>query len=93
MSYSLFTNDQHKPALLALTEPSGSDQPAPGRADPLCLPELGRLMKLRDALLVLKGPLAHGQGLRSLIERRLLGNDVLEHVLGKLVSGNTTRVP
>lgn len=51
-----------------------------------CMPELGRLIKLRDALLVLKGPLANSPGLRSLIERRLLSNDVYERVLGKLAA-------
>lgn len=50
------------------------------------LPELGKLMKLRDALLVLKGPLANSPAWRSLVEGRLLGNEVCERVLGKLAS-------
>ena len=93
MSYSLFANDPHEQSLLALAEPFGTDQLAQSRTDPLNLPELSRLIKLRDALLILKGPLANGSGLRSLIERRLLGNEVLERVLGKRDSDNSTRVP
>ena len=48
------------------------------------MPELSTLMKLRDALLVLKGPLANSPGVRSLMEQRLLSNEVHERVLGKL---------
>lgn len=54
-----------------------------------CRPELGKLMELRDALLVLKGPLANIPGWRGHIERRLFNNDVYERVLGKLASDTT----
>lgn len=47
------------------------------------LPELERLSTLRDALLLLKVPLANSCGLRGLIERQLLSNDVHDRVLGK----------
>ena len=56
-------------------------------------PELDKLMKLRNALLILKGPLANSPALRNQIERRLLSNEVHERVLGKLVMGNAPRQP
>lgn len=49
-----------------------------------CMLELCKLLKLRDALIVLKGPLANSPGARSFIEQRLLNNEVYERVLGKL---------
>ena len=54
-------------------------------------PELGKLMKLRDALLILKGPLANSPAVRNQIERRLLSNEVQERVMGKLVMGTAPR--
>ncbi|ASC85037.1 hypothetical protein [Pseudomonas fragi] len=51
-----------------------------------CLLELCKLIKLRDALIVLKGPLANSPEVRSIMEQRLLNNDVYERVLGKLAS-------
>lgn len=56
-------------------------------------PELGKLMKLRDALLILKGPLANSPSVRNQIERRLLSNEVHERVLGKLVLNNGPKQP
>ena len=53
-----------------------------------CRPELGKLIALRDALLILKGPLADSPNWRGHIERRLFSNDVYDRVLGKQASGN-----
>lgn len=66
--------------------------PFTGTAE-ISAPELGKLMKLRDALLILKGPLAKSPTVRNQIERRLLSNEVHERVLGKLVMGNAPRQP
>ena len=66
--------------------------PFTGAAE-ISAPELGKLMKLRDALLILKGPLANSPVVRNQIERRLLSNEVQERVLGKLVMGNAPRQP
>jgi type VI secretion system protein ImpB len=74
-------------ALLAKCGPSPEQRPCahpPARAEVICMPELNTLMKLRDALLVLKGPLANSPGVRDLLEQRLLSNEVHERVLGKL---------
>ncbi|HCN64159.1 MAG TPA: hypothetical protein DIT33_12295 [Pseudomonas sp.] len=75
MSYSLFADDQPARA------PSAPIIPLPEHA--VSLPELERLNTLRDALLLLKVPLANSCGLRGLIERQLLSNDVHDRVLGK----------
>ncbi|MQU63772.1 hypothetical protein GHO25_11555 [Pseudomonas sp. FSL R10-1350] len=75
MSYSLFADDQPARA------PSVPIIPLPVHA--VRLPELERLSTLRDALLLLKVPLANSCGLRGLIERQLLSNDVYDRVLGK----------
>ena len=64
--------------------------PFTGAAE-ISAPELGKLMKLRDALLILKGPLANSPVVRNQIERRLLSNEVQERVLGKLVMGTAPR--
>ena len=64
--------------------------PFTGAAE-ISAPELGKLMKLRDALLILKGPLAKSPTVRNQIERRLLSNEVHERVLGKLVMGTAPR--
>lgn len=64
--------------------------PFTGAAE-ISAPELGKLMKLRDALLILKGPLANSPVVRNQIERRLLSNEVQERVLGKLVKGTAPR--
>lgn len=87
MSYSLFA--QTKPAL----EPDVCGAaPTPDCPDPIDAPELSRLVKLRDALLMLKVPLANNESLRDVIEGRLLNNEVYERVLGKLASENPNRV-
>lgn len=78
MSYSLFADDL--PALEPSLPPI-----APSESG-LCMPELGRLSTLRDALLLLKVPLANSCGLRGLVERQLLSNDVHERVLGRLTA-------
>lgn len=86
MNYSLFAN---KPVL----EHSLPIAAVAGDYDrETCLPELGPLIRLRDALLLLKLPLANSGELRTPIERRLLSNDVYERVLGKLTADipNTT---
>ena len=61
---------------------------AQGCAGDTCLFTLCKLLKLRDALIVLKGPLAKSPDARSFIERRLLNNEVYERVLGKLATDN-----
>lgn len=83
MSYSLFA--QTKPALEPdlYAPPHAADGP-----DPVDVPELSRLVKLRDALLMLKVPTSHNEGLRDLIQGRLLNDEVYERVLGKLASAN-----
>ncbi len=84
MSYSLFANNkpmlEQSPSVAATAD--DYDREA-------CFPELGRLIRLRDALLLLKVPLANSGGLRKPIERRLLSDDVYERVLGKLTAGLT----
>ncbi len=52
------------------------------------MPELIKLMKLRNALVALKGPLAHTPGFHHLAEQLLQNNDFYERVLGKLTSDN-----
>lgn len=64
----------------------------PSQAGEMCAPELGRLMKLRDALLVLKGPLASSPTVRHQIECRLLSNEVHERILGKLAIDGPPRL-
>jgi len=91
MNYSLLANAE--PPLRALAEPCAPGNQGHGQTASLCLPELGNLIKLRDALLVLKGPLANCPGLRSLIEHRLLGNDVHARILGKRSDPPSTRAP
>ena len=61
---------------------------AQGCADDTCLFTLCKLLKLRDALIVLKGPLAKSPNARTFIEQRLLNNEVYERVLGKLTPDN-----
>ena len=74
-------------SLLAKCEPlpeQGPGTSVQGYADVICMPELNKLVKLRDALLVLKGPLANSPGVRWHMEQQLLSNEVHERVLGKL---------
>lgn len=85
MSYSLFADDQ--PARV----PSVPVIPLSKHA--VNLPELERLSTLRDALLLLKVPLANSCGLRGLIERQLLSNDVYDRVLGKLTTDTPASAP
>lgn len=68
-----------------------SPQPTPCIQPPgaTCALQLGKLMKLRDALIALKGPLASSPGARSYIERRLLNDEVYDRVLGKLADEQT----
>ncbi|MCU1729715.1 hypothetical protein NTD86_22370 [Pseudomonas sp. 7P_10.2_Bac1] len=81
MTYSLFADNQPAP------EPSlAVTSPAEGAVS---MPELGRLITLRDALLLLKVPLANSCGLQGMVESQLLSNDVHDRVLGKL-KANTT---
>ena len=67
-----------------------SPQPTPCIQPPgaTCALQLGKLMKLRDALIALKGPLASSPEARSYIQRRLL-NEVYDRVLGKLADEQT----
>lgn len=77
---------------LALEPDLYAPPPAADSPDPVHVPELSRLVKLRDALLMLKVPTIHNEGLRDVIEGRLLNNEVYERVLGKLASDNPTPV-
>ena len=85
MNYSLFADDQHARA------PSVPVVPLPEHE--VSLPELERLSTLRDALLLLKVPLANSCGLHGLIERQLLSNDVYDRVLGKLNTDSHASTP
>jgi hypothetical protein len=49
------------------------------------LPQLNKLRELRDALVVLKGPLAEKPGMRESIERAFFNNEVNDRVLGERV--------
>ena len=53
------------------------------------MPELSKLMTLRNALVALKGPLANTPGSRQLTEQLLQNNDFYERVLGKLTPDNS----
>ncbi|WP_336604609.1 type VI secretion system contractile sheath small subunit [Pseudomonas sp. ADAK18] len=53
---------------------------------PIPVPDMDRLMELRDALVALKGPLANDPGWRENLHKRLFNADTAEQVLGKLSS-------
>lgn len=67
-----------------------SNEPAHVSAVPAVatMPELSKLMKLRNELVALKGPLANTPGSRKLTEQLLQNNDFYERVLGKLTPNN-----
>ncbi len=50
------------------------------------LPKLDRLMELRDALVVLKGPLANDPSLRENVQNLLINEETNDRVLGKIGS-------
>ncbi|OWP71843.1 hypothetical protein CEC48_11000 [Pseudomonas sp. K2I15] len=50
------------------------------------LPKLDRLMELRDALVVLKGPLANDPSLRENVQNLLINEETNDRVLGKISS-------
>lgn len=50
----------------------------------LPVPQLDRLMGLRDALVALKGPLASEPGLQENLQMRLFNEEMNNRVLGKL---------
>lgn len=56
-------------------------------AQELPVPQLNKLMELRDALVALKGPLANEPGLRESIESQLFNSETNDRVLGKPVMG------
>lgn len=64
------------------------NEPAHMPAGPVvtAIPELVKLMKLRNALVALKGPLANTPGFHRFTEQLLQSNDFYERVLGKLTS-------
>lgn len=68
-----------------------SNEPALVSAVPVVatMPELSKLMTLRNALVALKGPLANTPGSRHLTEQLLQNNDFYERVLGKLTPDNS----
>ncbi|MEC4239010.1 hypothetical protein [Pseudomonas sp. DSV-1] len=81
MNESLLANADHCPEQDLCSQ-------AQGCADDTCVLTLCKLLKLRDALIVLKGPLAKSPAARTFIEQRLLSNEVYERVLGKLAADN-----
>lgn len=48
------------------------------------VPKLDRLMELRDALVVLKGPLANDPSLRENVQNLLINEETNDRVLGKV---------
>lgn len=86
MSYSLFAKDKHsqEQGLHDFSRGCAHAQPTTPCKDKPCPPELAKLIRLRDALLVVKTSLSNSADLRSHIERQLLSNEVHERVLGKL---------
>ncbi|MFC6338700.1 hypothetical protein [Pseudomonas karstica] len=58
--------------------------PAHLRYIPVSIPDLYRLMELRDALVALKGPLANDPGWRASAHRLLFNADTDDRVLGKI---------
>ncbi|WP_371316507.1 type VI secretion system contractile sheath small subunit [Pseudomonas sp. D8002] len=72
-----------------LPDPSTSDAVAPLSRDRvnagyIPLPKLDRLMELRDALVVLKGPLANNPSLRGNVQNLLINEETDDRVLGKI---------
>lgn len=80
-------------------EPISFSSPTPssmGRVEAFCfsgervnvgyipLPKLERLMALRDALVVLKGPLADDPELRENVQRRLFNAHANDRILGEV---------
>ncbi|WP_460164774.1 type VI secretion system contractile sheath small subunit [Pseudomonas sp. S1_G07] len=49
----------------------------------LAVPPLDRLMRLRDALVALKGPLVSDAGLQENLRRRLFNEEAHDRMLGK----------
>ena len=68
----------------ALCPPREIVRPLADRREMMQKPELSRLVKLRDALLVLKGSMSPSVDLHEFLEHQLLSNDVHDRVLGKL---------
>jgi hypothetical protein len=87
MSHAVIANDQDPPeqSPLLLAPTASVRQSPPHNRDMNCVPELSRLVRLRDALLVLKSPLSSSSDWRNLLEQQLLSNDAHERILGKLV--------
>jgi type VI secretion system protein ImpB len=69
-----------RPIVLA---PSSREQVRVGY---LATPKLDRLMELRDALVVLKGPLANDAALRENVQKLLFNDEADDRVLGKVAS-------
>jgi len=74
-----------------LPAPAASDTVVPLTRDQvnvgyIPLPKLDRLMELRDALVVLKGPLANDPSLRENVENLLINEETNDRVLGKIGS-------
>lgn len=72
-----------------LPAPSLSDASGPLSRDKVNvgyvpLPKLDRLMELRDALVVLKGPLANDPSLRENVQNLLINEETNDRVLGKI---------
>lgn len=66
---------------MAQTQPS---DPAHLGYLPSPVPDMDRLMELRDALVALKGPLANEPGWRENLLKRLFNADTDDRVLGKV---------
>ena len=87
-------NDRYLPeqSTHAHSTPRDVTRPMADRRDMMHKPELSRLVKLRDALLVLKGSMSPSADLHQLLERQLLSNDVHDRVLGKLADSGACLV-
>lgn len=81
-------SDQPLPARSFATGLPPTDQAAPAQVNVgyVAIPKLDRLMELRDALVVLKGPLANNPSLRENVQNLLINEETNDRVLGKISS-------
>lgn len=81
-------SDQPLPALSSATGFTTTLQTPSSQASVgyVPVPKLDRLMELRDALVVLKGPLANNPSLRENVQNLLINEETNDRVLGKVSS-------
>ena len=79
-------SDQPLPALSSATGFTSILQTpsSPASVGYVPVPKLDRLMELRDALVVLKGPLANNPSLRENVQNLLINEETNDRVLGKV---------